>query len=177
MPRAFVTGGTGFLGRNLLEELVTEGWQVTALHRTTSDLSDIQRLPVDLVAGDLTDPASLTRVLPPAVDAVFHVAADTSVWARNDHRQTRINVDGTRHVVEAALARGARRFVHTSTWNVYGLEQGAISESSPQLGASSCRAVTASSGRSTSSRSTAACIGCRKCRSWTWVGRTGTSEV
>ena len=94
----------------------------------------IQRLPVDLVAGDLTDPAGLTRVLPPAVDAVFHVAADTSVWARNDHRQTRINVDGTRHVVEAALARGARRFVHTSTWNVYGLEQGAISERSPQLG-------------------------------------------
>jgi dihydroflavonol-4-reductase len=137
VPRAFVTGGTGFLGRNLLEELVAEGWQVTALHRTTSDLSEIQRLPVDLVAGDLTDPASLTRVLPPAVDAVFHVAADTSVWARNDHRQTRINVYGTRHIVEAALARGARRFVHTSTWNVYGLEQGAISENSPQLGRAS----------------------------------------
>jgi dihydroflavonol-4-reductase len=137
VPRAFVTGGTGFLGRNLLEQLVAAGWQVTALHRTTSDLSEIRRLPVALVAGDLTDPASLTRVLPPAVDAVFHVAADTSVWARNDHRQTRINVYGTRHIVEAALARGARRFVHTSTWNVYGLEQGAISENSPQLGRAS----------------------------------------
>jgi nucleoside-diphosphate-sugar epimerase len=135
--RAFVTGGTGFLGRNLVEQLVTEGWQVTTLHRTTSDLSEIRRLLVDLVAGDLTDPASLTRVLPPAVDAVFHVAADTSVWARNDHRQTRVNVAGTRHIVEAALARCARRFVHTSTWNVYGLEQGAISEGSPQLGATS----------------------------------------
>jgi nucleoside-diphosphate-sugar epimerase len=137
VPRAFVTGGTGFLGRNLVEQLVAQGWQVTALHRTASDVSEIQRLPVALVAGDLTDPASLWRALPQAVDAVFHVAADTSVWARNDRRQTRINVDGTGHIVTAALARGARRFVHTSTWNVYGLEQGAISEISPQLGATS----------------------------------------
>ena len=75
--------------------------------------------------------------MPEAVDAVFHVAADTSVWSRHDDRQTRINVGGTRNMVETALARGARRFVHTSTWNVYGLEQGAISEDSPQLGATS----------------------------------------
>ena len=135
--RAFVTGGTGFLGLNLVEQLAAEGWQVTALHRATSDLSQIRRFVVDLVAGDLRDPASLKRALPPGMDAVFHVAADTSVWSRHDDRQTRINVDGTRHVVEAALASGARRFVHTSTWNVYGLEQGAVSEASPQLGGAS----------------------------------------
>jgi dihydroflavonol-4-reductase len=137
MPRAFVTGGTGFLGVNLIEQLVAQGWQVTALRRPTSDLSEITRFPVDLVEGDVTDPGSLRRAMPQAVDAVFHLAADTSVWSRHDHRQTRINADGTRNVVEAALAGGARRFMHTSTWNVYGLEQGEIRESSPQLGASS----------------------------------------
>jgi nucleoside-diphosphate-sugar epimerase len=137
MPRAFVTSGTGFLGLNLVEQLVADGWQVTALHRTTSDLSAIRRFAVDLVAGDLGDPASLRRAIPQAADAVFHVAADTSVWSRHNDRQTRINVEGTRNMVEAALARGAGRFVHTSTWNVYGLEQGAISEDSPQLGATS----------------------------------------
>ena len=136
-PRAFVTGGTGFLGLNLIEQLVAAGWQVTALHRTTSDLAEIGRFPVDLVGGDLTDPASLRRAMPQAADAVFHLAADTSVWARHDERQTRINVDGTRHLVEAALASGAKRFVHTSTWNVYGLEQGEIREASPQLGSDS----------------------------------------
>ena len=137
MRRAFVTGGTGFLGLNLIEQLTAGGWQVTALHRQTSDLAEIRRFPVALVAGDLTEPASLRRALPRAMDAVFHVAADTSVWSRHDRRQTRINVEGTRNMVEAALAAGAKRFVHTSTWNVYGLEQGAISEASPQLGATS----------------------------------------
>jgi nucleoside-diphosphate-sugar epimerase len=145
VPRAFVTGGTGFLGLNLVEQLVAAGWQVTALHRTTSDLSKIRRFPVDLVVGDLTDPASLRRAVPRALETVFHVAADTSVWSRHDDRQTRINVDGTRHVVEAALASGARRFVHTSTWNVYGLEQGAIRESSPQLGGNPGSTTTAAS--------------------------------
>ena len=135
--RAFVTGGTGFFGLNLIEQLIAAGWQVTALHRTASDLSKIRRFPVDLVAGDVTDPASLRRAIPRVVDAVFHVAADTSVWSRHDGRQTRINVDGTRNMVEGALAARAGRFVHTSTWNVYGLEQGEISEASPQLGATS----------------------------------------
>jgi dihydroflavonol-4-reductase len=134
---AFVTGGTGFLGLNLIEQLIAQSWQVTALHRTASDLAEIRRFPVDLVAGDLTDRANLQRAMPQAVDAVFHVAADTSVWSRHNERQTLINLDGTRNVVEAALAAGAKRFVHTSTWNVYGLEQGEIRETSRQLGATS----------------------------------------
>jgi dihydroflavonol-4-reductase len=137
VSHAFVTGGAGFLGLNLIEQLMAAGWQVTAVHRATSDLSEITRFPVHLVEGDVTDPGSLRRAMPQAVDAVFHMAADTSVWSRHDNRQTRTNVDGTRNMVEAALAAGARRFVHASTWNVYGLEQGEIRETSPQLGATS----------------------------------------
>ena len=134
-PRsAFVTGGTGFVGLNLIEQLVAQGWAVTALHRPTSDLRAIRRFPVRLAAGDLLDPASLRHAIPEGVDALFHVAADTSVWSKHDKRQTRINVEGTRNVVEAALATGVRRMVHTSTWNTYGLEQGEISEGSPQQG-------------------------------------------
>src|ERR671918_1216937 len=137
MRRAFVTGGTGFVGLNLIEQLTAAGWRVTALHRRTSDLGEIRRFAVDLVEGDLTVPESLRGAIPQSVDAVFHLAADTSVWARHDERQRRINQGGTRNLVEAALVSGARRLVHTSTWNVYGLEQGEISETSPQLGATS----------------------------------------
>jgi dihydroflavonol-4-reductase len=137
MRRAFVTGGTGFVGLNLIEQLTTAGWRVTALHRRTSNLGEIGLFAVDLVEGDLTVSESLRTAIPPSVDAVFHVAADTSVWARYNERQRRINQGGTRNLVEAALASGARRFLHTSTWNVYGLDQGEISEASPQLGATS----------------------------------------
>ena len=125
---AFVTGGTGFLGRNLIEQLVRQDWQVTALHRPTSDLGTLADLPVRLVAGDILDPASLRRALSEQVEALFHLAADIAMWSGHAARQTRVNVEGTRNVVHAALVAGVRRMVHTSTWNAYGLEQGAISE-------------------------------------------------
>src|SRR5918996_5093910 len=131
---AFVTGGTGFLGLNLVEQLTAQHWQVIALHRPSSDVRLLQKFPVRLVEGDILEPDSLRRAMPPGVDAVFHVAADISMWSGHSARQTRINVDGTRCVVEAALAAGAGRLVHTSTWNAYGLVQGEISEELPQRG-------------------------------------------
>jgi dihydroflavonol-4-reductase len=133
-PSAFVTGGTGFLGLNLIEQLAARDWQVTALHRPGSDIRLLSQFPVRLVEGDILDVASLRRAVPPQADAVFHVAADISMWSGHAARQTRINVEGTRHVVEAALDAGARRLVHTSTWNTYGIWQGEISEDLPQQG-------------------------------------------
>jgi dihydroflavonol-4-reductase len=131
---AFVTGGTGFVGLNLIEQLTRLGWHVIAMHRASSDLRQVARFPVRLVEGDLLDLQSLAGAFPQAVDVVFHLAADTSMWSRHNDRQHRINVEGTRNVVEAALAARAGRLVHTSTWTVYGLEQGEISEALPQQG-------------------------------------------
>ena len=134
---AFVTGATGFLGLNLVEQLTQAGWAVVALHQATSDLRQLGKFAVERVEGDLTEAASLRRALPAGLDAVFHVAADTSMWSRHNARQTANNVAGTANILAAAKAAGARRFVHTSTWNTYGLEQGAISEASPQRGGQS----------------------------------------
>src|SRR3954451_23508421 len=112
---AFVTGATGFLGLNLVEQLTGLGWTAVALHRPTSDLTYLKRFPVRLVEGAVEDAASLERAVPEGVDAVFHAAADVTFWSRHRERQTRTNVDGTRNVVAAALRRGARKVVHTST--------------------------------------------------------------
>jgi nucleoside-diphosphate-sugar epimerase len=135
MPRtAFVTGGTGFLGGHVVEQLAADGWDVVALHRPSSDVSDLRRLGVRLVEGDVTDRASLERALPPGVGAVFHVAADVSFWSARDARQRRINVEGTRNVLDVARARGVGRFVHTSSIAVYGFQPGVYDESAPKLG-------------------------------------------
>jgi len=131
---AFVTGATGFVGLNLVEALLRDGWNVTAMHRRGSELKYLRRFAASRVEGDVVDAASVHRAMPDGVDVVFHVAGDTGLWSGNDAAQDRINIQGTRHVVEAALAKRARRFVHTSTASVYGLQPGRIDERSPQLG-------------------------------------------
>ena len=111
---AFVTGATGFIGLNLIEQLTAAGWNVVALHRQSSDLTYLQRFDVRRVVGDIADIAAVERAMPEEVDAVFHTAADLSSWSRNNERQTRTNILGTHNVVATALKRGAKRFVHTS---------------------------------------------------------------
>lgn len=128
MPQAFVTGGTGFVGTNLILQLLENGWQVTALHRPSSRLDVLEGRSVARAEGDITDAESVLRAIPEGVDAVFHVAASLSFWSRKNAQQERINVGGTRNVVDAALSRGARRLVHTSSIAAYGMHQEPIQE-------------------------------------------------
>ena len=131
---AFVTGATGCVGLNLIEELLAQGWEVTAMHRAGSDLSMLQRLPVHSVRGDVTDLQSLGSIIPRNVGCVFHVAGNTSLWSRSHAEQLSVNVDGTRNVVQASLSAGANRFVLTSSIVAYGLHGGTISEETPTRG-------------------------------------------
>jgi nucleoside-diphosphate-sugar epimerase len=133
---AFVTGGTGFLGLNLVDRLTAARWKVFALHRSTSDLTHLKRFPVELVRGSIEDASSLDAAVPARVDVVFHVAGDVSFWSRHRQRQTRTNIDGTRNVVAAALKRRAK-LVHTSTTSVYGFPPSAFDETAPHLGRNS----------------------------------------
>lgn len=126
---AFVTGGTGFVGLNLIRALIDQGWTVTAVHRVSSDTRYLDELDITRVPGDITDAASIQAAMPDNVDAVFHVAGDTNLWSANNDRQTRINVEGTRNMLAAARARGARRFIHTSTISAIGRHDRPVSES------------------------------------------------
>lgn len=138
MPKkAFVTGGTGFLGRHIVEQLVASGWDVTCFYRASSNIDALMALPVRLQLGVLHDADSVSASMPDEVDVIFHVAGNTSSWSKNNAEQMRDNVDGTKSVIEAALRRRAKRLVQTSTWSVYGLgcgDQMHLTETSIQLG-------------------------------------------
>ena len=123
MPQAFVTGATGFLGQHLVHQLIDAGWSVAVLHRAGSDLSSLAGLHIEHHVGDVTDRESVLRAVAHPFDAVFHVAADTSMRVQDADRQQAINVDGTRHVIEAVRESGSRRLIHTSSIAVWGIPQ------------------------------------------------------
>jgi dihydroflavonol-4-reductase len=134
---AFVTGGTGFVGLNLVKELLARGWDVTALHRPSSDLELLKRFRPKLAVGTLTDRTSLLAAIPEGTDTIFHVAGNTNMWRGGNAEQTRDNVDGTRNVVEAGLAKRVRRLVVTSSISAYGMVSGEINEETQSLAANS----------------------------------------
>ncbi|MEQ9618856.1 MAG: NAD-dependent epimerase/dehydratase family protein [Deltaproteobacteria bacterium] len=126
--KAVVTGGTGFIGGRLVEELVEKGYKVRCLVRDTSDVKILKELGVELVHGDLGDTESLKR-LPKGGNVVFHLAALVSDWGEREDFY-RYNVDATRTLLEASLNSGVKRFVHMSSstvvwksdfWNVHNL--------------------------------------------------------
>lgn len=131
---AFVTGADGFIGVNLVEELLAQGWQVTAMHRADAKLQRLEQLPTQRVIGDITDHRSLRAAMPANVDAVFHAATNTSLWSRQRIEQLKVNVKGTRNAVRVALETGAGRFIHTSSLVAYGLHGGTVSEDTPSRG-------------------------------------------
>jgi dihydroflavonol-4-reductase len=132
MPSAFVTGGTGFVGLNLIQELRARHWDVTACHRQSSNLELIRRFSPRLVVADVLDRQQLLAAMPERPDAVFHLAASVNFWQPKNDEQTRINVEGTRNVVEAALERKAQRFIHMSSLAAWGPSDGdVIDETTP----------------------------------------------
>lgn len=116
-----VTGASGFVGSAVVRLLLAEGEQVRVLVRKASDRSNLEGLEVEVVEGDLRDPPSLERACT-ACSGVYHVAADYRLWARNPDELYASNVEGTRHLMSAALAAGVPRIVYTSSVATLGLE-------------------------------------------------------
>jgi dihydroflavonol-4-reductase len=114
MDTAFVTGGTGFVGANLVRLLLEQGFQVKALVRPGSDRRNLEGLPVEVVKGGLLDQDAL-RAGCAGARYVFHVAADYRIWVPDPAEMRRVNVDGSVNVVRAAAAAGAERIVYCSS--------------------------------------------------------------
>ena len=117
---ALVTGGTGFVGANVVRELLRCGQTVRVLARRRSARSALEGCRVAVVEGDLLDTGSLRRALA-GCRVVYHVAADYRLWAPDPQALYRTNVEGTRNVLTAAAEAGAERIVYTSTVGALGI--------------------------------------------------------
>ncbi|NEQ88038.1 MAG: NAD-dependent epimerase/dehydratase family protein, partial [Moorea sp. SIO2I5] len=111
--KAFVTGGTGFIGAHVVRSLLEAGYSVRALVRPTSQLDNLQGLDIEVVIGDLNDP-SLSQLMQ-GCQVLFHVAAHYSLWQTDRDLLYRNNVEGTRNVLQSAGKAGIERTVYTSS--------------------------------------------------------------
>ncbi|HUH94520.1 MAG TPA: hopanoid-associated sugar epimerase [Casimicrobiaceae bacterium] len=109
-----VTGATGFIGSAVARHLLDAGHAVRALVRPDSRLDNLQALDVEIVRGDVREPDTLAPAMR-GCRAVFHVAADYRLWARNPAELYATNVGGTRNVLDAVARAGVERVVYTSS--------------------------------------------------------------
>ena len=118
--KALVTGATGFVGAAVARALCAAGWEVRVLARLGSDRSNLRQLALQVVEGDLADVASLERALGGCA-ALYHVAADYRLGARDPAPLYRTNVDGTRNILNAARNAAVGRVVYTSSVATVGI--------------------------------------------------------
>ncbi len=109
-----VTGASGFIGSHLVARLVASGCAVRTFGRSPSVPPQFASLAVEHYSGDITDAASVARAIE-GCEIVFHMAGLVSYRASHWQRQYRVNVVGTRTVMEASLAAGVRRVIHTGS--------------------------------------------------------------
>lgn len=131
--KVLVTGATGFTGGHLARHLRASGNEVAALVRPSSvtKADALKTDGIEIRVGDLTDAAAVRRACE-GCEVVYHIAATYREAGQSDVAYTRVNVEGTRNVLEGALASGARRVVHCSTGGVHGhIEHPPANENAP----------------------------------------------
>jgi dihydroflavonol-4-reductase len=129
--KAFVTGGTGFIGGHLVGKLRERGDEVVALVRTPAKAGHLRELGCEIVEGDLSDESAIRHGVQ-SCDAAFHVGAAYKVGIPKGDREAMYdaNVRGTERVLDAAIDAGVARMVYVSTGNVYGNTGGHVVDES-----------------------------------------------
>jgi dihydroflavonol-4-reductase len=117
--KIFITGATGFLGTHLVKRLAGTGHGLHCLARKTSKISELEKLQVNIVYGDVTDKSSLLAGMQ-GCDWVINLANIYSVWEADPNVYTEVNIKGTQNVMEAALETKVSKVIHVSTVAAYG---------------------------------------------------------
>ena len=122
-----VTGATGFVGSAVARALLKAGHPVRVLARPGSDRRNLEGLAVEIAEGSLEDPDSLAAAVA-GCRYLFHVAADYRLWVPDPAPMFRVNVEGTRELMLAALGAGVERIVYTSSVATLGIVPGGIAD-------------------------------------------------
>ena len=130
--KAFVTGGTGFIGGHVVRKLRERGHEVVALVRSPHKARDLEAQGVELIEGDLSTSKDTLRAAMDGCDAVFHIAAVYEVGIPKKDRPAmhEANVRGTERVLDAAIDAGVARVVYVSTVAVFGNTHGKVVDES-----------------------------------------------
>ncbi len=115
-----VTGATGFVGSVVARLLLEKGESVRVLARANSDRRNIENLDVDIVEGDLNDPASLKKAVRDC-SSLYHVAADYRLWTPKPDEIYNTNVKGSCSLLLAAADAGIERMIYTSSVATLGI--------------------------------------------------------
>jgi dihydroflavonol-4-reductase len=112
--RVLITGASGFVGSAVAHALAESGYSVRAFLRPTASRLNLVNLDVEIVEGDMCDRSSVAKAMA-GVRFLFHLAADYRLWARRPEEIIRTNGEGSRILMQAALAAGVERVVYTSS--------------------------------------------------------------
>lgn len=119
--KVFVTGGTGFVGANVVRLLLEKGYQVKALVRPNSNLFNLEKLDVEIITGDLNNPNLTTDMK--GCQALFHIAAHYSLWRKDKASLYYNNVQGTNNILTCARKASIERTIYTSSVAAIGVKK------------------------------------------------------
>jgi dihydroflavonol-4-reductase len=112
-----VTGGAGFIGSHLVQQLLDQGLHVRVLERPEARIAHLPLDRIDLLRGDIRDRAAVAAAVR-GCDVVYHLAANPNLWTQRRGHFRQVNFRGTVNVLDAALGAGVRRILHTSTESI-----------------------------------------------------------
>ncbi len=117
--KILLTGADGFLGNNLVRELILRGYEVRALIQPGRNSSTLEELNIELFNGDILNSSDVLKATK-GCNAIIHTAADTTTWPSRTGLIRKVNVEGTGNIIAAALNRGIEKYVHVGSANSFG---------------------------------------------------------
>ncbi len=117
MGYTLVTGGAGFIGSHLVRHLVSQGRPVRVLERPGTRVDHLPLAKIDLIYADIRNRTEVAHCVR-GCEAVCHLAANPNLWTHKRGHFRQVNLIGTVNVLDASLAAGVRRILHTSTESI-----------------------------------------------------------